>query len=107
MASTASHHHHAAHASSPIADNTQELLIEGASCASCVRKIETALQNVPGVADAQMNFAQRTVTVAGSAATAALVKAVQDAGYQATPAATDDESVLLEEKDLADAQHYQ
>lgn len=35
---------------------TQELLIEGAGCASCVRKIETALKNVDGVEEAQMNF---------------------------------------------------
>ena len=39
----------------------QELLIEGAGCASCVNKIETALQQVAGVEQAQMNFAQRTV----------------------------------------------
>ena len=107
MASTASHHDHKAHLAAPTAGGgTQELLIEGASCASCVRKIETALQNVPGVLQAQMNFAQRTVAVSGSAATEALVKAVQEAGYSATPAAADDESGLLEEKDLADAQHY-
>lgn len=86
--------------------NAQELLIEGASCASCVRKIESALQHVPGVAEAQMNFALRTVTVAGTAATEALVNAVQAAGYGATPVAVDDDQGLLEEKDLADAQEY-
>lgn len=87
-------------------DNIQELLIEGASCASCVRKIETALQQVPGVARAQMNFAQRTVAVAGSAATDALVSAVQAAGYKAKPAIADDESAQQEEKELADHKHY-
>lgn len=86
--------------------NAQELLIEGASCASCVRKIESALQHVPGVAEAQMNFALRTVTVAGTAATEALVNAVQAAGYGATPVVVDDDQGLLEEKDLADAQEY-
>ena len=106
MASTVSHHDHSAHLSAPkVGGDTRELLIEGASCASCVRKIETALQNVPGVADAQMNFAQRTATVAGSAPMDALLKAVQDAGYTATPA-VDDDSGLFEEKDLADAQQY-
>ncbi len=45
--------------------NQQELMIEGAGCASCVTKIETALKAVPGVTSAEMNFAQRTVTVTG------------------------------------------
>lgn len=104
MALATSHHDHSAHIAP--SGGTQELLIEGASCASCVRKIETALQNVPGVSQAQMNFAQRTVTVAGTAPAEALVQAVANAGYSATPAATDDEGVLLEEKDQADALHY-
>lgn len=103
MALARSHHDHAAETAP--AGGAQELLIEGASCASCVRKIETALQNVPGVAAAQMNFAQRTVTVAGAASTEALIRAVQAAGYGATPA-TDDTGRLLEEKDQADALHY-
>ncbi len=48
----------------------QELTIEGAGCASCVTKIEAALKTVPGVVSAEMNFAQRTVTVTGDADTA-------------------------------------
>ena len=107
MASTTSHPDHPQPSSAANTDaDTQELLIEGASCASCVRKIESALQHVPGVAEAQMNFALRTVTVAGTAATEALVNAVQAAGYGATPVAVDDDQGLLEEKDLADAQEY-
>ena len=31
--------------------------IEGMDCASCVRKIETALERMPGVSDIQLNFA--------------------------------------------------
>ncbi|MCR6650752.1 MAG: heavy metal translocating P-type ATPase [Cellvibrionaceae bacterium] len=84
---------------------TQELLIEGAGCASCVRKIETALKNVDGVEEAQMNFPLRTVAVTGSAFTADLVKAVENAGYRATPAAGS-ETDLLEEKEQADQRYY-
>lgn len=47
--------------------STLELVIQGAGCASCVGKIETALQQVPGVTSAEMNFAQRTVQVTGTA----------------------------------------
>jgi Cu+-exporting ATPase len=53
-----------------------ELLIDGASCGSCVKKIESALQKVSGVSRAEMNFAQRTVTVAGTAKPLDLIKAV-------------------------------
>ena len=44
----------------------QELIIEGAGCASCVGKIEAALKKVAGVTQAEMNFAQRTVIVMAS-----------------------------------------
>lgn len=100
MASTVSH---AGHRAEPI--TAQELLIEGAGCASCVRKIETALKAVPGVEDAQMNFPLRTVAVKGSAGAEALVKAVEDVGYRATPTAGAD-AELLDEKEKADDLYY-
>lgn len=85
---------------------SQELIIEGAGCASCVGKIETALKQVQGVDNALMNFAQRTVTIEGNATTDVLIKAVEAAGYNAktTGGASDDE--LLKEKELADAVYY-
>ena len=84
----------------------QELIIEGAGCASCVGKIEGALSAVPGVERAEMNFAQRTVSVDGEVVVEALVKAVEKAGYNARPmdSTTDEEN--LEEKDQADMAYY-
>ncbi len=38
-------------------------VIMGATCASCVSKIENKIREVPGVLKAEMNFADRTVTV--------------------------------------------
>jgi P-type Cu+ transporter len=61
----------------------QTLMIEGASCASCVSKIETALVNIPGVQNARMNFADRTVSVDGEVAIDALIDAVEQAGCSA------------------------
>ncbi len=85
---------------------TQELLIEGAGCASCVGKIEKALKNVHGVDDAVMNFPLRMVTVTGSAGEDVLINAVENAGYNAksTQGSTDDE--LLDEKETADLAYY-
>ena len=61
-----------------------QLLVDGASCASCVSKIETALRKVPGVTDATMNLTQRTATVHGDAATQALISVLENIGYQAS-----------------------
>ncbi len=84
----------------------QELLIEGAGCASCVNKIETALQQVAGVEQAQMNFAQRTVSVEGSAAPADLIAAVEAAGYGATPVNSESETEAQAEREAAQQAHY-
>lgn len=61
-----------------------ELKIEGAGCASCVGKIERTLRELPGVQQAQMNFAERTVQVLGEAPTTTLIQALAGAGYRAT-----------------------
>jgi len=84
----------------------QELMIEGAGCASCVTKIETALKAVQGVTSAQMNFAQRTVTVTGNAERQALIKAVESAGYNAKTIEADSDTEALEEKERAEWNYY-
>ncbi|NHO63953.1 copper-translocating P-type ATPase [Aestuariicella hydrocarbonica] len=84
----------------------QELIIEGAGCASCVGKIESALKAVPGVESAEMNFAQRTVSVTGNAQADSLVSAVEKAGYNAKLAAAESEDDALAEKEQADWAYY-
>ena len=96
---------------SKLAKNTvqtasQELIIDGASCASCVGKIEKALRAVAGVESAAMNFALRTAQVTGDVEADSLIKAVESIGYNAksTNEASDDE--LLDEKEIADEKYY-
>jgi heavy metal translocating P-type ATPase len=60
-----------------------EIAIEGMTCASCVGRVERALLAVPGVATAGVNLATERATVTGSADPAALIAAVEDAGYDA------------------------
>jgi Cu+-exporting ATPase len=62
-------------------DNT--LTIEGMTCASCVRRVEKALAQVPGVTAAEVNLATETARVSGASDTAALIAAVRKAGYGA------------------------
>lgn len=68
------------------APSALDLEVEGMTCASCVRRVETALAKVPGVAQASVNLATRRAHVALTAEGAdpqALVAAVEKRGYQA------------------------
>jgi Cu+-exporting ATPase len=68
--------------------DTAELVldIEGMTCASCVAKVERALDHVPGVDAVAVNLATRTATVHGHVDdTTPLVGAVVGAGYGARP----------------------
>ena len=59
--------------------------VEGMSCAACAGRVERALRNVPGVAEASVNIATEIATVRADAplAFAGLQAAVQKAGYAA------------------------
>lgn len=66
--------------------DSAELRIEGMTCASCVGRVERALQAVPGVVSATVNLATEHAHVErlrGAAGAAALMAAVQQAGYTA------------------------
>ncbi|WP_312837124.1 copper-exporting P-type ATPase CopA [Pantoea sp.] len=65
------------------ADNAAHLLIEGMSCASCVSRVEKALQQVAGVSQARVNLGERSALVLGDADPQALIAAVVEAGYGA------------------------
>jgi Cu+-exporting ATPase len=60
------------------------LPIAGMTCASCVGRVERALQKVPGVCAASVNLATEaaTLTLAPSVTAEALAQAVTQAGYE-------------------------
>ncbi len=80
------------------------LAITGMSCAGCVAAVETALRAAPGVAEARVNFADRTAQVMGSAPVATLVQAVRAAGYDAVELR--DEASAEAEREAAEQAHY-
>jgi len=90
---------------SKIADrrNTKRLLISDMSCASCVEAVESGLRSVPGVIEANVNFADRTAIVTGDASAEDLVHAVTKAGYTAN-LIKDSQGEL--DKEEADIKHY-
>ncbi len=68
------------------------LEISGMTCASCSSRVEKALGKVPGVLEASVNLAteKATVTLAQGTSAAALIAAVERAGYGARlPAPSD------------------
>jgi Cu+-exporting ATPase len=65
------------------ANKVTYLRIQNATCASCVNKIESALNQVAGVEEATMNLAQGTASGTGNADANALVRAIESAGYSA------------------------
>ncbi|WP_224652464.1 copper-exporting P-type ATPase CopA [Pectobacterium versatile] len=64
-------------------DDSVQLLLQGMSCASCVNRVQTALQNVSGVMQVRVNLAERSALVSGHAEPEALIAAVEQAGYGA------------------------
>ncbi len=65
--------------------STQELTIEGMTCASCVGRVERALLKVPGVSSASVNLASERARVEtlGAVDPTVLIQAIEAAGYQA------------------------
>ncbi|WP_313643514.1 heavy metal translocating P-type ATPase [Stenotrophomonas sp.] len=63
--------------------HSEDLLIEGMTCASCVGRVERALKSVPGVSQASVNLATERASVQtdGSVPREALLQAVRKAGY--------------------------
>jgi Cu+-exporting ATPase len=73
-------------------------------CAGCVASVETALRGVPGVAEANVNFADRTAEIRGGTDSATLIAAVVKAGYQASEIV--DEEAAEQEKEAVEQARY-
>lgn len=66
-----------------------DLQVDGMTCASCVGRVERALQRVPGVQAASVNLAtaRASVQASGAVDAQALIAAIAKAGYEAAPVA--------------------
>jgi P-type Cu+ transporter len=72
-----------------------ELAVQGMTCASCVGRIEKALNAVPGAVEASVNLATEKASiryVAGAANAGDFEAAVRDAGYEAHRIGNEDTS---------------
>ena len=57
------------------------------SCAACSARVEKAVSKVPGVTSCSVSLLTNSMGVEGTASAADIIKAVQDAGYGASPKA--------------------
>jgi len=62
---------------------TRTITVEGMSCGHCEQTVEEALQAVSGVTNVTVDRTADQASVDGDADAAALVAAVEDAGYTA------------------------
>ena len=58
--------------------------ITGMSCAACSARVEKAVNAVPGVTSCSVSLLTNSMGVEGAAASSAIIKAVEDAGYGAS-----------------------
>ena len=64
--------------------STRTITVEGMSCDHCEETVAEALSSVSGVDSATADRESDSATVEGDADAAALVAAVEDAGYEAS-----------------------
>lgn len=79
------------------------LSISGMSCAGCVSTVENALRDVPGVAVANVNFAEHTALIEGEVDSQSLIDAVTAAGYTAAELASEEAE---QEKEAIELEYY-
>ena len=76
--------------------------VTGMSCAACSSRVEKAVSRVPGVTSCSVSLLTNSMGVEGTASASAIVKAVQEAGYGASPKAAAAETPSAELDALAD-----
>ncbi len=92
----------------------EQYTVTGMSCAACQARVEKAVSKVPGVSQCAVSLLTNSMGVEGTADEAAIIKAVEDAGYGAAPrgkerqqsaegtALSEQERIAREEEALAD-----
>ena len=63
----------------------KQYIVTGMSCAACQSRVEKAVNRVPGVTGCSVSLLTNSMGVEGTASDAEIIKAVQDAGYGASP----------------------
>ncbi|MBQ7519883.1 MAG: cation-translocating P-type ATPase, partial [Clostridia bacterium] len=85
--------------------------VTGMSCAACSARVEKAVSKVPGVTACSVSLLTNSMGVEGTASRGEIIKAVQDAGYGASPKGAEtaarisaSEKLRMEEEALKDTE---
>ena len=63
----------------------EQYLVTGMSCAACSARVEKAVSAVPGVESCSVSLLTNSMGVEGTASSAEIIRAVEEAGYGAQP----------------------
>ena len=80
----------------------EQFNVTGMSCAACSARVEKAVRKVPGVTGCSVSLLTNSMGVEGTAQEADILKAVQDAGYGASPKGAQKASASAEADALTD-----
>lgn len=76
--------------------------ITGMSCAACSARVEKAVAQLPEVTNCAVNLLTNSMAVEGSASPEEIIKAVEAAGYGASPKGSGQEKKAAQERELED-----
>ena len=76
--------------------------VTGMSCAACSARVEKAVSAVPGVTGCSVSLLTNSMGVEGTADAQSIIKAVEDAGYGASPKGAEKRAVAPDADELAD-----
>ena len=81
----------------------EKYVITGMSCAACQVRVEKAVNALKGVTECNVSLLTNSMTVEGNVLSSDIIKAVEDAGYQAAlldeeSQKNDDEEVLKDKE---------
>ena len=79
--------------------------VTGMSCAACSARVEKAVAKVPGVTSCSVSLLTNSMGVEGSASAGEIIRAVEEAGYGASPKGAGGKTVSAPEAEEALRDH--
>lgn len=83
----------------------KQYVVTGMSCAACQARVEKAVSNVEGVDSCSVSLLTNSMGVEGNADPAAVIRAVEDAGYGASLKGAEKKTFSMKEEEEALADH--
>jgi len=79
----------------------EQYTVTGMSCAACSTRVEKAVSKVAGVTSCSVSLLTNSMGVEGTASPQAIIKAVEEAGYGASPKSAEKRSASIQDEEDA------